>query len=302
MGLLSSIIGSGQTSRAVGAQVDWDKQAADKVATSTFDAQTGLDQAKGQANAGLFNGYNQQTDNLNDKYGAETGNLDPYLQAGRQGITSLSSMLQPGGELTKQFSFDPKDLQNDPGYQFQLQQGQKAINNSTAANGLAGSGSQAKALSQYNQGLAGTTYNNAYNRALTTFQTNRANTLAPLNTLIGAGQTATGQFDQAAQSQTGQFNQANQNYGNTVSSNDLNSALQSGAWGVDSGKSIASIFDNIGKVKASGSIAQGNIWGGLADSAAAGLATGGLSGLSTALFGGNFSSLGKSLGFGGAGK
>ncbi len=225
--LISSVIGSNQTSRAVGAATDWSKQAANKIGESVSEAQAGQ----------------------NSAYDAQTANLNPYLQAGQQGITSLSQMLQPGGELTKQFGFDATNLQNEPGYQFQLQQGNKAVNNAHAANGLAGSGAQSKALAQYGQGLAGTTYQNAYNRALTTFQTNRQNTLAPLSTLINAGQTATGQFDQAAQSRAN-FN---------------------GNAGMQGAKSIADIFQNIGGVKAAGSVAQGNTWSSFANSATQGI-------------------------------
>jgi hypothetical protein len=51
-------------------------------------------------------------------------------------------------------------LQNTPGYQFQLQQGDNAITSQDAASGKTGSGNEGIALSNYNQGLAGTTYNN----------------------------------------------------------------------------------------------------------------------------------------------
>ncbi len=252
MSLISALIGSHQTSRAVGAVTDWNKQAANKIAESVAQAQGGMTNAVGEGNAVLQNVYNQQSDNLN-----------PYLQAGQQGINSLSSMLQPGGELTKQFSYNPSDLQNEPGYQFQLQQGNKAVNNAHAAGGLAGSGSQSKALAQYNQGLAGTTYQNAYNRALTTFQTNRENTLKPLQSLINAGQTATGQFNGAAQ-----------NYGNNVSQNDIFGAQYNGNAGLQGARTIADIFQNIGNAKAGGSVKQGSIWGNFANEAGQALAAG----------------------------
>ncbi len=50
--------------------------------------------------------------------------------------------------------------QNSTGYQFQLGQGLNAINSNAAAKGLMGSGGTAKALEQYGQNLASTTFNN----------------------------------------------------------------------------------------------------------------------------------------------
>ena len=52
---------------------------------------------------------------------------------------------------------------NNPGYQFQLQQGNNAITAADAASGKTASGNEALALANYNQGLAGTTYQNYVN-------------------------------------------------------------------------------------------------------------------------------------------
>jgi hypothetical protein len=52
------------------------------------------------------------------------------------------------------------DLRHAPRPQFTLGQGDNAVNAAAAAGGTTGSGNQALALSNYNQGLAGTTYNN----------------------------------------------------------------------------------------------------------------------------------------------
>lgn len=94
------------------------------------------------------------------------------------------------GSLNQQFQFNPGDLQNDPGFQFQAQQGQNAINRRAAAGGSLYSGAGLQAAANFNQDLAGTSYQNAYGRALNTFQTNRANTLNPLQALAGQGQSA----------------------------------------------------------------------------------------------------------------
>src|SRR5262245_39799184 len=57
-------------------------------------------------------------------------------------------------------------LQQDPGYQFRLQQGLKALNQQGAAAGQMFSGGQLKAAEQYGQGLASQEYDAAYQRAL----------------------------------------------------------------------------------------------------------------------------------------
>jgi Chaperone of endosialidase len=53
-----------------------------------------------------------------------------------------------------------KTLEATPGYQFQLQQGNNAINAADAASGKLASGNNMLDLAKFNQGLAGTTYNN----------------------------------------------------------------------------------------------------------------------------------------------
>lgn len=62
--------------------------------------------------------------------------------------------------------FQPGDLTQDPGYQFRLQQGQQAIDRSLGARGNLFSGNALKAAQEYGQGLADSTYNDAYQRWL----------------------------------------------------------------------------------------------------------------------------------------
>ena len=69
-------------------------------------------------------------------------------------------------------------LTSDPGYQFRMDQGQKAIERSAAARGGLFSGGTGKALQQYSQGLASQEYGNAFNR---------------LASLAGIGQSANSQ-------------------------------------------------------------------------------------------------------------
>jgi hypothetical protein len=84
--------------------------------------------------------------------------LDPYQQSGAAANEQLIQALQAG--------FNPQDLQNDAGYQFQRAQGEEALSRNLAGRGLGQSGAAIKAALEYNTGLADQTYNDAYNRWL----------------------------------------------------------------------------------------------------------------------------------------
>jgi hypothetical protein len=93
------------------------------------------------------------------------------------------------------FNFNPtqQQLEQTPGYQFTLQQGQQNVNNQLAAQGLNLSGAQAMGLSNYDTGLASQTYQQQYQNALQQFQTNygvQSDTYNRLSGLVGLGQNA----------------------------------------------------------------------------------------------------------------
>ena len=114
--------------------------------------------------AGLYSqAANEETNEeisqlLEQAQGRAISELSPYAGAGRQAL----------GEL--QGGFNPQDLQNDPGYQFRLQEGESALGRSLAAQGMSQSGAAMKAAQRYGQGLADQTYNDAYRRWLATNQ------------------------------------------------------------------------------------------------------------------------------------
>lgn len=74
---------------------------------------------------------------------------------------------------------------NSTGYDFQMDQGQRAITGSAAAKGLLNSGATGKALTTFGQNLGATTFNNY---------------LGQLNTQSAQGITAAGQIGQAGSS------------------------------------------------------------------------------------------------------
>jgi hypothetical protein len=90
-----------------------------------------------------------------------------------------------------------QQFQADPGYNFRLSEGLKALERSSAAGGNLLSGSTLKGIVRYGQGAASQEFQNSFNR----YQAERQARLNPLQSLAGVGQTATQQLSQ----QAGQF-------------------------------------------------------------------------------------------------
>jgi hypothetical protein len=76
----------------------------------------------------------------------------PYQQAGQQALGQYQNLLNGGAA-----NFNVANL---PGYQFEMQQGQQALQNSAAARGGALSGNTIQATQQFGQGLASTQFQN----------------------------------------------------------------------------------------------------------------------------------------------
>ncbi len=142
--------------------------------TAVSQGQLGLQTAAGQANQGI----SDTTERIQQ-------NLNPYTSAGATSVGSLQQMAGANGPLAKQFGFDPSNLSSDPGYNFTLQQGQQAIQRAAAAQGGLFSTGTMKSLAGYTTGSANQYFNDAYNRALSTFNTNRQGALSQISTLQG---------------------------------------------------------------------------------------------------------------------
>lgn len=110
-----------------------------------------------------------QKDLLNAQNNA-LAQIAPYQQSGGAANSKLSDLLGTSGNSgaagygSLLDSFNPADLASDPGYQFNLDQGNKALDRQQAAKGGYFSGAALKAAQDYGQGLADNTYNQAYNR------------------------------------------------------------------------------------------------------------------------------------------
>jgi hypothetical protein len=157
-------------------------------------------QASAEANRVLYQMYQEQK-----------GLQEPYRAAGVTAQNKLMDLLglSPNttaadyGKYGKDFS--ASDFTADPGYAFRLSEGQKALDNQAAARGGLISGNALRAATAYGQNMGSQEYQNAYNR----YQTNRANQLAPLGSLITSGQNAAANTGAAA----GNYGA---NYGNNV--------------------------------------------------------------------------------------
>lgn len=177
--------------------------------------------ANGAANT-LSSGYQSAQGQVQNTQAANVSNItaneQPYTALGTTAANSLNTGEQPGGQFTQNFNLS--DLQTDPGYLFDLQQGNQAVQRSAAAQGTLNSGGTLAAISQYTTGLASNEVSNAYNR-YTTNQTNQYNRLYQL---AGLGQTATTAVNQADQNQANVDSNAIQT--DTVGSASANAAGQ----------------------------------------------------------------------------
>lgn len=133
------------------------------------------------------------------------------------GAGAGQNMLAPTGygALTQPWTqqFTPPTLaqaEQYPGYQFQLQQGEKALQQSAAAQGNLLTGNTARDVNSYAQGLAQNDYNNVYNQALgqyqqnyNIFENNQANQYNRLAAMAGLGQTSVNQLNSAGANAAG---------------------------------------------------------------------------------------------------
>jgi hypothetical protein len=190
--------------------------------------------------------------NLNPQFDTSfantTGAYQPYATTGQEGLTATSDLLGLNGQPAADAAM--ARYQQSPGYQFQFDQGVRAVDANAAASHMLRSGATGKALETFGQGLANTDFGNYYNR---------------LAGLAGGGLTAAGGLERANQNyvanlsgnvgamntaSTGATNAENSILGNTASglSNTTNSlfsnpAVQKYVGGLFSGPGTTSAAD-----------------------------------------------------------
>jgi hypothetical protein len=125
----------------------------------------------------------------------------PWLKAGEEALNKLTPL------ATQYTPFGMQQFQADPGYQFRMSEGMKALERGAAARGGLLSGSTLRATQRFGQDLASQEYQNAFNR----YGIERERRLGPLQSLAGVGQTTSQQLS----SQAGQMGA---NVGNMMTS------------------------------------------------------------------------------------
>lgn len=149
------------------------------VASGAIGASAAQSAAQTQAQAA-----DQASSNTLKEFEQTQANLAPFVSGGQNALTALQGLIGtgPGGNpltspLTapRSATFSPTmaQLQQTPGYQFSLNQGQMATQNGFAAQGLGTSGAAVKGAANYAEGLAGTTFQQQFQN----YQTEFLNTL-----------------------------------------------------------------------------------------------------------------------------
>jgi len=105
-------------------------------------------------------GYAAAEDTIYQAGKESVNRFNPYADLGANGANALNSMYNSDG------SFNYDTFRNMPGYQFRLQEGQRALDNSGAARGMNQSGAQMKALTRYGQGSADQGFNDWFNKQM----------------------------------------------------------------------------------------------------------------------------------------
>lgn len=141
-------------------------------------------------------------------------------------------------------NFGAQDFQLDPGIQFQIQQGQQALQNSQAAkDGILG-GAALKGLMDFNQRMAGTGYQSAFDR----YMANRQFTLGSLMDMTKLGQAAASGTTSGAPSFASSIGNSIQGAGNASAAGTIGSAnaLSGGLNGVGNAFMLRNILNGGG--------------------------------------------------------
>lgn len=153
----------------------------------------------------------------------------PWMDAGR---TSLADLMGKMGSGYFDKQINPADIANDPGFQFRMGEGQKALERSAAARGGLNGGGFMKGLARYSQGFASNEYQNAWDRN----RTSLGDTYGRLSGIAGMGQ---------------------------------NSAQSLGAMASHYGDSMSNLYGARGNAQSAGIIGQANGYAGAIGSAGA---------------------------------
>lgn len=169
----------------------------------------------------------------NQQYQQSRTDLAPWRTQGTTAINALGQGMTGTQDQRNAFA---EMFKTDPGYQFRMDQGVKALDHSAASRGLLQSGAQEKAISDYGQNTGTQAYGDWYNR---------------LANLAGVGQNAANTTTQAGTTAAGNAGQAITSGANTAGQL-LTSGYNSAASGVGAGINNALFYNYLGNRAASG--------------------------------------------------
>jgi hypothetical protein len=198
-GLVGSAISAGGAESAANTQAGAAEQA-QQISQNEFNTIQGQEQPFMQAGYGALGALNQ---------GLGIGT--PGSQPQAQGV-GYGSLTQP---------FNAQNFQQlSPAYQFQLSQGQQGVLNGDSSGQGALSGAALKDLTGYNQNMANTSFNNAFNQ----YQTQQGNIYSRLSNLANLGQNAASNTGQQGTQLAGQEAQSATNVGTALAGGQVGAA------------------------------------------------------------------------------
>jgi hypothetical protein len=142
-------------------------------------------QAAVTAGNAVINSENQAMQVTQGNYNANSPNYKPFIQNGTEANNELGQETGQNGSLGR--AFTQADFHASPSYQFDMQQGLNAINNSNSVRGGSLSGGTQKAMSNYGEQQA----NNGFQQAQQNFVNNQNQNYQQLTGLSQQGLAAT---------------------------------------------------------------------------------------------------------------
>lgn len=176
----------------------------------------------------------------------------PYMKLGDQNVTTLTEDTARGGALDR--SFGMADFQEDPGYQFRLSEGEKAIKRGASGMGTLVTGATLKALTGYGQNLASEEYQNAYNR----FTDNQKRRFDNLTSGSKIGQSSATTSGSAAQNAANNQGQAEETAGKNIGETQTQASRDTAANQTLTAEQIAELETQKANAEATGDIEKAN--------------------------------------------
>jgi hypothetical protein len=220
--LVSGLFGKNAAKKAAQIQADAAQRVGDETGQIAGEYSQYINNEAGRAAEGVESGVIDANSILEQIYGTAGEVTDPYRKAGAQAVTSLADLMS--GSFGKAPTM--ADLQLDPGFDFRLQQGQKALEASAAARGGSLGGAALKSLARYSQGVASDEYAKAFDR----FQADRTSRYNMFAGLAGIGQNAANQYLNAGQ-----------NYASGTANNIMEGARLAGGFRTGGAQSVADL-------------------------------------------------------------